>query len=87
MALIVIGFAGVKWMNIGSISGFVRQETLVKLKILFTLLEVRFHIDCLSLNEIVYFYAYIIVHTMLESYIFIYDIFFTAHGQIVEQLW
>jgi hypothetical protein len=40
MLLIIVGFVCVKWMNVSAISGFVRQETLVKLKILFTLLEV-----------------------------------------------
>lgn len=37
--LLVVGWFGISWMNIGGVSGYVRQETLVKLKILFTLLE------------------------------------------------
>lgn len=37
--LLLVGWFGISWMNIGGVSGYVRQETLVKLKILFTLLE------------------------------------------------
>ena len=37
--LILVGWFCISWMNIGAVSGYVRQETLVKLKILFTLLE------------------------------------------------
>lgn len=37
--LILVGWFGISWLNIGAVSGYVRQETLVKLKILFTLLE------------------------------------------------
>ncbi len=43
LLLIIVGWLGVRSLNIGTVSGYVRQETLVKLKILFTLLEVPLH--------------------------------------------
>jgi transmembrane anterior posterior transformation protein 1 len=44
--LIVVGFCGVRWLDITDISAFVRQETLIKLKILFTLLELLDKLLC-----------------------------------------